>query len=398
MDGGVRRSVSAKVCEQFKVRVLFVTGDLDQGKGGPHFSLIGLANQLSQQLDITILGETRSAQSAVNWGFSQSIEVIPCVTPAPSAMHCTVQACLFFSRILFGKTNFDVVVYQTPWLGNIFFLELVRLFKNLPTIVFPRGSFSHRALTQSAFKKKVFMALLPSVFRSKSTAFVALSSQEAKQTEMLTGSTNVYVIPNATVDLWMDSNRSAGRDTVFLYFGRITAGKGIERLLDGWIDFVSEASTDTNQHKLKFVGPVDAGVGEDLLEQINKCSDFNVEYGHEVSSKDKVNLLNSCDYFVLLSESEGQSMAMLEALSCGLPCIITDECNYDLLVEEGAGWCLSKNECLPDVLADTPVSGSYRYQQKSKNARILFENNHSWELVAGKVLEVITAVADGESF
>ena len=91
-------------------------------------------------------------------------------------------------------------------------------------------------------------------------------------------------------------------------------------------------------------------------------------------------------------------MAMLEALSCGLPCIITDECNYDLLVEEGAGWCLSKNECLPDVLADTPVSGSYRYQQKSKNARILFENNHSWELVAGKVLEVITAVADGESF
>ena len=64
-----QRACFAKVCEQFKVRG-YGYGDLDQG-WVDHFSLIGLANQLSEQLDITILGETRSAQSPVNWGFSQ---------------------------------------------------------------------------------------------------------------------------------------------------------------------------------------------------------------------------------------------------------------------------------------------------------------------------------------
>lgn len=62
-------------------------------------------------------------------------------------------------------------------------------------------------------------------------------------------------------------------------------------------------------------------------------------------------LLRSSDIFCLLSHSEGFSNAVLEAMACGLPCVVTSVGGNPEAVEEGrSGYLVAKED--PDAAAD----------------------------------------------
>lgn len=67
---------------------------------------------------------------------------------------------------------------------------------------------------------------------------------------------------------------------------------------------------------------------------------------------DVLSLLKACDAFCLLSRSEGLSNALLEAMACGLPCVVTNVGGNEELVEEGRSGFL--------VPPDEPVIAAQR--------------------------------------
>ena len=57
--------------------------------------------------------------------------------------------------------------------------------------------------------------------------------------------------------------------------------------------------------------------------------------------KDVIKIMKSCDIFVFPSKREGLSVALMEAMACGLPCVVSKiRGNEDLIENEKGGYCV----------------------------------------------------------
>jgi glycosyltransferase involved in cell wall biosynthesis len=104
----------------------------------------------------------------------------------------------------------------------------------------------------------------------------------------------------------------------FLFLGRIGERKGIFDLLE----VIKEKKDYLNNRFLLYVGG-DGETGK-LIEFVIKNRLENlVKFEGWVSGEKKIELLSACDVFILPSYNEGLPLAILEAMSYGMPVIST---------------------------------------------------------------------------
>ena len=105
----------------------------------------------------------------------------------------------------------------------------------------------------------------------------------------------------------------------------------------------------------------------------------------------------AADAFVLPSYSEGFSMAILEALACRLPVVITTACHFPELAEAGGG-------IVVEPTADERDSGPPRACSSARppnapslaeSGRALVERNYTWDQQAQRLATVYRWVAGG---
>lgn len=102
----------------------------------------------------------------------------------------------------------------------------------------------------------------------------------------------------------------------------------------------------------------------------------------------KVQLLKDADVFVLTSYSEGQPMAVIEALGCGAPVLITTACNVPEVAEAGAGFVVPPSiASIVPALTDILREGRLR-EDMGMHARKLVESRFTWEKVAQQTIAV----------
>lgn len=97
----------------------------------------------------------------------------------------------------------------------------------------------------------------------------------------------------------------------YIYTGSISKRKQIVFLCEGFQNFEKDKDV---QLLLLGDGP--------LLNELNDKYDENIKFIGRVDNVDKY--LDSCDYFISCSESEGLPNAVMEAMAIGLPCILSD--------------------------------------------------------------------------
>ncbi|KZE97091.1 putative poly(glycerol-phosphate) alpha-glucosyltransferase [Geobacillus stearothermophilus] len=146
--------------------------------------------------------------------------------------------------------------------------------------------------------------------------FLLLTEKDAEKFKK-DGFTNTGVMYNPTTFRVYNDPRKLYANKTVVSMGRLVDGKGFDVLIKAF----ARVSHEIPEWKLDIYG--DGPEKESLQTLIDVLNMKNVIHLKGTTSKPQ-EVLSSSSFFVLASEAEGLPMSLIEAQSCGLPCISTD--------------------------------------------------------------------------
>lgn len=272
-----------------------------------------------------------------------------------------------------GFNKPDLVIFN-----EVYKKEYIKLYKeclknNIPYIVIPHGSLVLTAQKKKHFKKIIGNILLFNKFLRKAKAIQYLSLKE-KENSVLKNKN--YIISGNGVDKPKFINNYTNNDLV--YIGRYDINtKGLDILVD-----VIKNNADwfrNNNIKLKLYGRTTSNDLEILKNMIlnNKIDDVII-INDAVYNEEKNSILKNAYAFIQTSRHEGQPMGIMEALSVGLPCIVTYQTNFGEFINKyncGIGVNIDLNEIFLAIkkiyednnLRNTYSNNAYKYTNEIYN-------------------------------
>jgi len=176
-------------------------------------------------------------------------------------------------------------------------------------------------------------------------------------------------------------------EKIVLYLGRIHRTKGIDILVKAFANIVEKL----HDAKLVVVGPDDGYLGE--LKALIETLDIgdNVLVTGPLYSRDKHEAYVDADVYVLPSRYEIWGMTVLEAVACGAPVIITENCGVAEYFKDTVGLVVKPDlnhlhEALIEMLLDHDKQNTFRDTSKSVIKK--FEISR----IASKLEEVYSAI------
>lgn len=291
--------------------------------------------------------------------------------------------------------NPDLIVVEQfyGYAGQKIFFELMR--GNYNYIIIPRGELTVNAQLRKPLKKKLGNLLLFNSFAKNANAIQYLTEQE-KIDSGDRWNKKTLVISNG-IDIPAESNKTEINDRIKLVFiGRLSPWqKGLDLLVEAF-GYVKDLLLDCCT--VEIYGPdydnkrceLEKNIAEMGLEKV-------VHFNDGVFGEEKKAILTSSDVFLITSRFEGHPIALIEALSYGLPCIATTGSNMRNEVEKyNAGWC-ADNEALSIADAIERMINEKQYiSAKGYNAKSLAKE-YDWQRIAQKSHEEYVEIIKGRN-
>lgn len=275
----------------------------------------------------------------------------------------------------------DIVVFE-----GLYFMEYLAFAKelrreNIPYIIVPRGSMTHQALHNHSRWKKFFAHMLYfDSFISHAWRIQYLTQQEANDSTRRFH-TPYFIVPNG-VTTPICKKESFSKDGIHAVFiGRLDIyHKGLDLLLDAL--FCASEKLKKANFTLSLYGPKRYDYQVIQQEIMKRGIGDIVTLKGEVSGKMKEHVLLNADFFIMTSRFEGHPMGLIEALSYGIPCMVTPGTNMaDEIFGADAGWvCEGKadliKKCLLQIIGEKNL-----FAGKGNNARLL-ALQYDWDKLA----------------
>lgn len=269
----------------------------------------------------------------------------------------------------------EVYVYHDP---KILF-EIQKI--NIPYVIIPRSQLTYQAQKRKALKKKIGNCLIYSSFIQNATAIQFLTKQE-KEDSICQWKKKYFIIPNG-IEIPDISPKKFHKDKIeAVYIGRLEPyQKGIDLLLSA-CDKI-QSMLRQSRFSLSLYGSSDIKDKEKILALIDKYKISDIVKLHDgVYNEEKTSVLKSADIFVMTSRFEGQPMGLLEALSYGLPCLVTKGTNMaDEIEKSNAGWTADTTTKSIISALNCIINDNNQLEKKSKNALNLAKN-YNWDKIA----------------
>lgn len=302
----------------------------------------------------------------------------------------------FFLGIWSDIKKSDIVYIQYLFHYTVLLSIIYGVLLKKKIVVCPRGSFSNFTLSN---KHIFFKSLWLNVFvkpLSNQIIWQASSYLEEEDIKRKIQGANVVII-NDGVDFesFQDAlvlskkellNNYVGVDfsevsSLFFSMGRLHKIKGFDVLIDAFSLFLLK---DKNA-KLIIAGG-DDGVEKDLR---NKIKELGVEESvfliGEIGFKDKKILLNNCDYFTLASSFESFGIVVAEALSCGMPIVLSNKTPWKDLEINNCG-ILADNTKESFSVAFNNIIGKKYDTTSIKN---YVRTSYDWNVIVDRFIKMI---------
>jgi len=266
--------------------------------------------------------------------------------------------------------------------------------RGIPYVVTPHGMLDRWALRRSRFKKTVYAILFEQKNLREASMVHFLNNEELAEAQEFEPRCSTIVIPNGVqVELFHSlpertlflrrHPECAGR-IVALFLGRLHPKKGLDLLLPAF----AQARRRVPELHLVIAGPNQSSYQKEL-EKIVKRLDINdrVTFAGMVQGENKRELLAAADFFVLTSYQEGDSMSVKEAMSAGLPIIITNACHFDEVERVGAGIVVTQKVDKISQAIETLARSENREEMGRRGAKLI-EERYAWHVIVNQLLKL----------
>lgn len=274
----------------------------------------------------------------------------------------------------------DIVVFHGVNIPEYIKIYKELLKKDIPYVIVPHGENTDSALRKKWLKKKIAYLLLFNRFIRKAAGLQCLSQGEYDETHT---SDKKFIVPNG-MDLHEQKPLHLGRGIVkLLYIGRLEWQiKGLDMMIE------AVAQNRGGRIELAIYGPGDGGRKEEVAKLIRKYKAEDVVLLHDaVFGEDKARAYVDCDLFIQTSRTEGMPMGVLEALSYGIPVIVTKGTRLKELVEQyDAGYTAENNAGSITNAIKEALSTKELWELKGYNGLKLISENYLWENVAKRAV------------
>lgn len=288
--------------------------------------------------------------------------------------------------------NPDLVVFHEVYKKE--FLKIsANLRKNdIPYIIVPHCALTNEAQNKKHLKKLVANFLLFNKFINGAVAIQCLSQRELDTTVFKNKkfiATNGISLPKVNKQ-YFNENKIR-----FVYIGRLDPyHKGL--------DLMIKAIASKKQLLLKngceiFLYGPDQGY-RDTIEKLLAYYDAKqlVKLKQKIVNEEKEDVLLSSDVFIQTSRFEGMPMGILEALSYGLPVLITEGTTLAPLVKKyDAGWVAKTSAESIAQCFDRIIEDRLTLKTKSEHSIALIKNEFDWEKISHKTIEDYNKLLNG---
>ena len=383
------------------MKVLYVVASLDPSDGGAVKVVTELTQVLATKgVEITIFAPSRK-ENKVRIGNQGGVT---------TALFPTG----FFARYWAGYSKplaealkdeapgFDLIHTHGIWYYPQFAVYQATKGTTKPIVASIHGELSQGNLRRAAFKKKIFSALVQRKIFKVASAIHAVSPQEVEDIIRFVGNVNIAIVPNGVnpaefagppSSAWIKKRypHIQGKK-VILFLGRISSGKGLDTLAQAFGRVVRELETVC----LLVVGPDNWGYKSTIDKiLIREGISDKVIFTGMLTGNEKRAAFDCADVFVLPSLSEGFSMALLEAMLCGLPVIISPQCNFAEVETARAGKIVDVDvnplaKALIELLKN-PDAG----REMGRRGAKLVEQKYTWNTIADKMLALYEGLVKG---
>lgn len=189
----------------------------------------------------------------------------------------------------------------------------------------------------------------------------------------------------------------------FLFLSRIDVKKGVDLLINAYSElqrtFAWRDLGDKAPH-LVIAGPnfdTPYGIAMQALAK-DKCAPGTVHFPGMLSGNAKWGAFYQCSAFVLPSHQENFGIAVVEALSCGAPVLISNQVNiWREIVEGGGGYAA------PDTIEGTRqllTQGLQMTTQRADfadNAKAVFQLHYNADMAAQRLMQALEGKATPET-
>ena len=287
----------------------------------------------------------------------------------------------------------DLIVFHEVYRPA--FLKLCRQAKMMavPYIIVPHGCLTKVAQRKKRMKKLVANLLLFNAFIEGARAIQFLSEAECRNSDF---GRNKIVEPNG---VFMPKERKTGfhSDIIkLLYIGRTEIQiKGLDLMVQA-IALIANHLRE-NHAKLFMYGPDYKTQHSDIRSLIRQYNvEDLVELGDAIGGEEKKKELLSADLFLQTSRTEGLPVGILEALSYGLPCLVTTGTNLGEIVSEyDAGWTAQTDAQSVANAILKAIDERNTWSRKSENGIRLIAENFDWPMVARNTVAQYRRIMDG---